>query len=157
MLRKGSHFVSDILLKLIVVDVYMFTSVFFESLDVLTAQAADKSSNRHGEHSYPACSYVLGFKFAIRNDLLISKKLKSVEIFPFMVGIVYCTYLPFSRRQRPFIVFANVYMILFLYSAPENNVKKFDFLACFGYHLSIKIKFYKTVIIKGTSLFVFDV
>jgi hypothetical protein len=85
------------LFELIVVDVYVLTSVFFESLDILAAQTGDKSLNRHGKHSDPTCSYVLGFEFAIRNDLLITKKLESVEIFPFMIGIVDCTYLPFSR------------------------------------------------------------
>jgi hypothetical protein len=54
-------------------------------------------------------------------------------------------------------MFANVDVILFLYSASENDVKKFDFLACFGYHLSIKIEFDKAIVIKGTCFFVFYV
>ncbi len=132
--------VSNFMLKISVVYADMLISILFQSLKIFNSQWFFEFLWWHWVQYTERFSIIRWLKLILSDDFLISKKTELIQTIFILVRIIDSSYFPSSIRQRPFIMFPDVNMILLQNLSLEMKVKAISLLTCFTYLLVLEVE-----------------
>jgi hypothetical protein len=111
----------------------------------------------HLEKYCPTVGYILSLEFKILHDFLITEEAIWADKFVLVIAVVDGSYFPTPMRQRPLVMFSNIYMIFFHQCTLINQVKSLFLTAGLLNYLSLKIALDLEAVIERKSFLIVQV